>query len=88
MKVDAIEPGEAPYFKLGVSDSDGNWITNFNTNRYDLRDLGTWQRLTTYADTPGAVATGHLAIEKGTLESSVAATIRIDDIDLELLESP
>jgi hypothetical protein len=88
MKVDAIEPGEAPYFKLGVSDSDGDWLTNFNTNRYDLRDLGTWQRLTAYADTPGDTATGHLAIEKGVLETSIAATIRIDDIELELLESP
>ncbi len=88
MKVEAIEPEQAPYFKLGVSDADGGWIKNFNTNAYDLTRPGTWQRLVTYAETPPETAGGHLAVEKGRLEASVAATIRIDDVRLELLESP
>lgn len=48
----------------------------------------TWQHLTAYVDTPGDVTTGRLAIEKGTRETSITGTIRMDDIELELLDSP
>lgn len=88
MKVDSIEPGLAPYLKLGVSDAQGKWITNFSTESYDLSRPGTWQRLVAYADTPAEAATGDLAIEKGVLEAAISATIRVADVKLELLESP
>jgi hypothetical protein len=88
VKVDSIEPGLAPYLKLGVSDAQGKWITNFSTESYDLSRPGTWQRLVGYADTPAEAATGDLAIEKGVLEAAISAAIRIADVKLELLESP
>jgi hypothetical protein len=88
VKVDSIEPGLAPYLKLGVSDAQGKWITNLNTELYDLSRPGTWQRLVAYADTPAEAATGDLAIEKGVLEAAISAAIRIADVKLELLESP
>ena len=58
------------------------------TNSYDLGRLGTWQRLVALVETTPNTAGGHLAIEKGALEGSITATIRLDDVRLELLESP
>ena len=89
MKVVAIEPSEAPpYLKLGVHDAEGRWITNLNTNQYDLSKLGTWQQLDAYCDTPPEAAMGHIAIEKGALEMPITVAILVDDVKLELLESP
>jgi hypothetical protein len=88
MKVDALDPQLPPYAKIGVNGGDGKWLTNFNTNQYDLTRLGTWQQLTTYADTPAEAATGDLALEKGNLETPVSASLAIRDVKLELLESP
>jgi hypothetical protein len=88
MKVDPMAPGEAPYLKIGVTDGEGYWIRNFNTNRYDLSRPGNWQQLVVYAETGADVAGGHLAIEKGWREKRICATIRIDDVELTLLESP
>jgi hypothetical protein len=88
MKVDAISPQLPPYAKIGANAPDGRWLTNFNTNQYDLGKLGEWQLLVTYADTPGEAASGDLAIEKGQLETPVSATLQIRDVKLELLESP
>ncbi len=88
VKVDDISLEQPPYLKLGVDDADGRWITNFNTPQYDLSDLGTWQELVTYAETPANAAAGAIAIEKGVLEASIATHIHLDDVNLELLESP
>ncbi|MHB1037721.1 MAG: DUF4832 domain-containing protein [Pirellulales bacterium] len=89
MRVDAITPGApAPYLKIGLSDSRGKWLTNIQTNSYDLAKLGTWQRLVALVETTPNTSAGHLAIEKGSLEARIDATIRLDDVRLELLESP
>jgi hypothetical protein len=89
MKVAAIEPAEAPpYLKLGVDDAAGKWITNLNTNQYDLTKIGTWQQLVAHCDTPPETASGVIAIEKGVLEMAINVSMLIDDVKLELLESP
>jgi hypothetical protein len=89
MKVDNIGPAKKPpYLKIGLADADGKWLTNISTNTYDLGKLGAWQLLEGYAETTPETAGGHLAIEKGALEANIAATIRIDDVKVELLESP
>jgi len=88
MRVDAIEPRLPPYVKLGVYDAAGRWLTNFSTDQYDLDKMGTWQHLVGYVETPGDAAIGDIAVEKGVLDEPVRATIRLDDVQLELLESP
>ena len=89
MYVDNIDAGApAPYLKIGLSDAQGKWLTNIQTNSYDIARPGTWQRLVAFVETTPSTAGGHLAIEKGNLERRIAATIRLDDVKLELLESP
>ena len=89
MKVDALAPAaNAPYLKIGLNDASGQWLTNYATNTYDTGKLGTWQHLEGDAETPYDTAAGILSVEKGTLESHVTATIHVDDVRLELLESP
>jgi hypothetical protein len=88
MRVDAIAPHQAPYLKLGVNGADGKWITNANSNNYDLQKVGVWQRLVVDAETPPSAASGDIALEKGALETPISATIRIRDVRLELLETP
>ena len=63
-------------------------LTNVQTNSYDLGRLGTWQQLVGFVETTPNTAGGHLAIEKGSLEGRISAAIRLDDVRLELLESP
>lgn len=89
MHVENIAPGApAPYLKIGLSDAQGKWLTNIQTNSYDLARLGTWQRLVALVETTPNTVGGHLAIEKGSLEARISAAIRLDDVRLELLESP
>lgn len=89
MKVDHIEPtGKAPYLKIGLTDGAGKWLTNVSTSHYDEAKLGTWQYLVGDVETTGATVHGDLAIEKGDLETKVTTTLRLDDVKLELLESP
>ena len=81
MHVDNIDAGApAPYLKIGLSDAKGKWLTNIQTNSYDVARPGTWQRLVALVETTPNTAGGHLAIEKGNLEGRIAATIRLDDV--------
>ena len=77
-----------PRVKIGLTDSEDEWIDNRNTNPYNLSELGTWQYLEAIFETTMETAGGHLSIEKGGFETKVTATIRLDDVRLELLESP
>ena len=89
MLVEQLEPtSRPPYLKIGVHDAEGKFLTNYNTNTYDVSQLGTWQQLVTYCETSGEAALGYVAIEKGVLELAIEATIRIDDVELTLLASP
>ncbi len=88
MRVDDFEAPKAPYLKIGLTDADDKWFANIGTNVYDTKNLGTWQHLQAKFETPANTAGGHLAIEKGGREFAATATIRLDDVKLELLESP
>jgi len=86
--VESIDPKIEPYLKIGLTNSKGEWLENQNTNYYDLSKLGTWQSLEIIFETSVETNGGHLAIEKGILETRITAAMRIDDVKLELLESP
>ena len=89
LKVDRLDPpNQSPYLKLGVNDAAGKWITNFLTDKYDMTKTGTWQLLTGTVETPADAATGDITIEKGGLDLKVSGTMRLDDVQLDLLESP
>ena len=89
MKVDAITPdAPAPYLKIGLTDASGKWLTNVSTNPYDLKKLGTWQQLTAWVETTPETAGGEIAVEKGSLEARPQITLRLDEVALELTESP
>jgi len=84
-----VTPGDhAPYIKIGVNDVEGKWIENYGSDRYDLAKLGTWQRLEVTADLPVSAGSMDIAIEKGAHSIPIAATIRVDDVNVELLEAP
>jgi hypothetical protein len=89
MRVDKLEGiGAAPYLKIGVNAADGHWIDNHSTNPYDLGKLGTWQPLEGTFECPADGATGDLCIEKGQFEGNATISLRLDDVKLEMLESP
>jgi hypothetical protein len=89
IKVDQLEPkAKPPYLKIGLTNAQGKWLDNFSTGTYDTNKLGSWQHLWGYVETTPDTAGGHLAIEKGGLQNSVTVTLRLDDVKLELLESP
>ena len=89
MKVNAITPeATAPYLKIGLTDAAGKWLTNVSTNPYDLKELGTWQQLTAWVETTPQTAGGEIAVEKGSLEVRPQIALRLDDVALELTESP
>jgi hypothetical protein len=78
----------APYVKLAVNGTDGKWITNYSSDRYDLAKPGTWQRLETTAELPAHAGSLDIAIEKGDNSTPVSLRLRLDDVKLELLEAP
>ncbi|HID22941.1 MAG TPA: DUF4832 domain-containing protein [Planctomycetaceae bacterium] len=89
LKVDRLQPGRpAPYLKLGVTSPDGTWLANFSTTKYDLAQLGQWQRLVGVFETPPNAVGGHLALEKGDKGASITIRCWLDDVRLELLEGP
>lgn len=89
MKLDSLSnTNRPPYLKLGVNDADGKWIANFPTGRYDTAKLGTWQQLTGIVETPARAAKADIAIEKGDMESKMTLSLHLDDVRLELLETP
>ncbi len=88
MLIESIEPKIRPDVKIGLIDAQGEWLTNKHTNPYDLSKLGTWQHLEITLETTLETAGGHLSVEKRNREAKIAVTMRIDDVRLELLESP
>jgi hypothetical protein len=89
MKVaDWSDPKLPPYAKLGLNDARDQWITNVVSNRYDLARQGQWQQLVIDCDMPLSAEQSVFAIERGEFESPTSGTIWIDDLAVELLESP
>ena len=66
LNVERLEPSSLPpYLKIGLTDQEGRWLTNFHTQTYDTARLGTWQHLEAVLETPLDTAQGHLALERG-----------------------
>ncbi len=89
MMVEAIKPARhAPYMKIGVNDTEGTWLENFSSAAYDLSNQGTWQELEVTAELPPEAGTVHFAVEKGAYGTPITVRLRLDDVELELLEAP
>jgi hypothetical protein len=90
MRVDKMDPmGRAPYVKLAVNAPDGKWLSNYGSNPYDLKQMGTWQYLETTADLPANAGSLDIAIERGAVNMALSEIVlRLDDVKVELLESP
>ena len=89
LKVKTLEPERLPpYLKIGLADSEGNWLTNCPTTAYDMSHVGTWQRLESTFETSLETAGGHLALERGTNATTTEVDLSLDSVELELLEAP
>ena len=89
LKVDQLEPAKlAPYLKIGLTDGEGGLLENCHTSRYNMDEVGAWQQLEGTIETPLDTAGGHLALERGGKETQTQIQAWIDDVQLELLESP
>jgi len=78
----------APYLKIGLTDGGGKLLENCHTSRYDMSAVGNWQRLEGTFETPLETAGGHLALERGGKDFQTQLKAWIDDVALELLETP
>ncbi len=88
MRVVKLRPAgaSAPYFKIGVNDRDGKWITNFMSSRYDRKRLGEWQTLTVLVpDLPAAAGQLAIAVETGDYHAAIEVDLQIDDLKLEIV---
>jgi len=89
LKVNLLEPSRLlPYLKIGLTDSEGKWLTNCATNSYDMSNLGQWQYLEATIETSLETAGGHLALERGSNDTATRIDLWLDDVQLELLEAP
>jgi hypothetical protein len=89
LKVDTLEPGRLrPYFKIGLTDSKGKWVTNCPTSAYDMSNSGAWQQLEATFETSLETAGGHLALERGSNDTPTRIDLWLDSVQLELLEAP
>jgi hypothetical protein len=86
MMVESISSSkDAPFLKCAIAENT-KWISNANTKKYNLRKLSEWQQLSAEFIAPAKSGlTGHLAIEKGTNQTDITATIYIDDLRIEVL---
>lgn len=89
LKVESLEPArKEPYLKIGLVDAEGAFLANQHTGRYDTGRMGEWQQLTGTLETTLDTGGGHLALEKGGNDTAVEIRAWIDQVQLELLESP
>jgi hypothetical protein len=89
LRVDQIKgTSRGPYLKLGLNAADNAWITNLNTDAYDLAALGTWQHLQGTGEIPANAGSADLAIERGDLEPEITVDLRLDDLQIDILEAP
>ncbi|NSW55266.1 MAG: hypothetical protein HPY44_04590 [Armatimonadetes bacterium] len=74
--------------KIGVNDTEGRWLTNFNSQTFDPAMMGEWQRLQCVAEMPANVGSLDFAVERGTPTGVIDVRMLLDDIVLEVLEAP
>ena len=77
-----------PYFKVGLNDATGKCLYNANTQRYDMRRAGQWQKLSVDFDVPATATTGDIAIERGQKTGRITVDMLVDRVSLTLLAAP
>lgn len=82
------ETQKPPYLKLGINDATGKWLSNASTETYDVKRLGTWQKLEGLAEMPPNAGSVDIALEKGDNSTPVTIKLRLDDVRLDLIEAP
>jgi hypothetical protein len=63
-------------------------VSYLNTDAYDLAAMGTWQRLQVVAEVPTNAGSADLAVERGDLEPEITIDLRLDDLQVEVIEAP
>jgi len=84
--VESINSIKAPFLKVAVQNATNppKFLNNFNSGKYDLKKIGTWQELSTEFTTPSEYnLDGFMALQKGTNSEAINAVIYIDDLRLE-----
>ena len=85
MLIDSISE-QSSFLKCELYQDD-KWIENKDTNWYDLKRRGQWQKLSAeFVALKGKNATADITVEKRPMEKDVRATIYIDSIALELIK--
>jgi hypothetical protein len=89
LRVDDLQgTRRGPYLKIGVNDPEGRWLTNLNTAAYDLAAMGAWQRLQGIGEVPAKAGSADLAIERGEPDAEIHVDLRLDDVQVDVLEAP
>jgi hypothetical protein len=79
---------QGPHLKIGLNNAENAWITNLNTDSYDLAALRTWQHLQGEGEVPAQTGSADLAVERGDLEPEITVDLRLDDLQIEVVEAP
>jgi len=84
MLVESIDKTKySPVLKCAIY-QEGKWATNFFTQYYNLKKQKEWQELSVKFETPqGGNLKGMIALDKGTKDAAINATIYLDDIKVE-----
>ena len=89
LKVGSLVPVQLlPYLKIGLTNHEGKWLTNCPTNSYDMGNAGAWQLLEATFETSLDTGGGHLALERGSNDTTTQIDLWLDSVELELLETP
>jgi hypothetical protein len=89
LRVDELKGSRRePYLKIGINDANNAWITNLGTSAYDLGALGTWQYLQGAGEIPANAGSVDIAIERGEPDPEITVDLRLDDVQIEVLEAP
>jgi len=64
----------------------GDWLNNFESNRYDMNQKGSWQKLIAIVSAPSDdYLSLSVAIEKRPMENAIAVNMYVKDIKLEMI---
>ena len=89
VRVDQLQGSRrGPYLKIGINDTQNVWITNLGTAVYDLTALGTWQHLQGAGEIPAQAGSVDIAVERGDPDAEISVDLRLDDLQIEVLEAP
>ncbi len=77
-----------PYLKVGINDAQDKCLYNANTERFDMRRAGKWQKVSVEFDVPADGVTGNIAVERGQFSGRITVDLLVDKVTLTLLSAP